>query len=201
MLVVIYMAANCFAQHPALPIETRVELGGDAEVGLSSLKRILQIRSLTGSFQLAEAANSFRLRLDFYRRQKPITVGVRKPGVGGAQKRHYGGFDVQIVDLDYLRLGDAPAGHSRFFVSLWTSEQPDGKGTMSLVEFDVEKAAFDAQPRTGGTGRFEHFEPDKDACIPLFYSASGRVQRAGTLPELLEANPEADILVGVLETR
>ncbi len=37
--------------------------------------------------------------------------------------------------------------------------------------------------------------------LRLFNSASGQVKRANTLSELLKANPEADILVGVLEVR
>lgn len=194
-------AATCFAQEPTSPVKTAVELGGDAEFGLGSLKRILQIRSISGSFQLEDAANSFRLRLDFYRKAKPVPVAVRRPGVGGQQARRYGRFDAQIVDLDYLKLGDAPADHWRIFVSLMTSDEPMGGGTTALGQFDVAKTAFNARPRTGAIGRFEQFPRGDDGSIPLFYSASGRVQRAKTLPELLKANPEADILVGVLEVR
>lgn len=200
-ILMLSISATCFAQESDPTIETEVTLGGDVELGLSSLKRILQIRSITGSFQLAEKANSFRLRLDFYRKGKLIPVAARKPGVGGREGRRYGQFDVQIIDLDYLRLGDAPAGHCRIFVSLMTSEEPNGRGTTSLAEFDIAKTTFEARPRTGATGRFEQFKPGDDGCIPLFYSASGRVTRAPTLAELLEANPASDVLVGVLELR
>jgi hypothetical protein len=195
------ITATCFGQEPAPPVKTAVQLGGDAELAFDSLKRILEIRSITGTFQLDETANSFRLRLDFYRKAKPIPVPVRKPGVGGQQDRRYGRFDVQIVDLDYLKLGDAPPGHCRIFVSLMTSEEPMGRGTTALAQFDVAKTTFDTRPRTGAIGRFEQFPRGDDGSIPLFYSASGQVQRANTLSELLKANPEADILVGVLEVR
>ena len=76
-----------------------------------------------------------------------------------------------------------------------------GRGTTALAQFDVAKTKFQARPRTGAIGRFEQFNRSDDASIPLFYSASGQVKRASSLPDLLEANPEADIMVGVLETR
>lgn len=191
----------CVAQDADATVATTVNLGGDAELELIALKRALQIRSITGNFQLADKANSIRLRLDFYRNGEPIPMKKSEPGVGGQDGRRYGRFDVQIVDLDYLKLGDARPGHWRIFFNLMTSEEPNGRGTTALGKLDIAKNAFDANPGTGSIGSFQDFSPSDDGSIPIFYSASGPVKRAGTLAERLEANPKADVLVGVLITR
>jgi hypothetical protein len=176
-----------------------VDLSGDIPINRHSLERILQIKSITGSFRLTEKATSFRLRLDFYRQGKRVPLKIRKAGVGGKSGRQYGQFAVQIVDLDHLKLGDPRPQHYRMFVSLLTSDEPDGTGVTAFVEFDVPKSQFDAKPRTGATGRFEQFAKEGSNSIPLFWSASGRVERAPSLHDLLENNPQSDILVGVLE--
>jgi hypothetical protein len=192
---------RCFAQDAGATVATTVDLGGDAELELIALKRALQIRTISGNFQLADKANSIRLRLDFYRNGEPIPMKKSEPGVGGQEGRRYGRFDVQIVDLDYLKLGDARPGHWRIFFNVMTSDEPKGRGTTASSKLDVAKNAFDANPSTGAIGRFEDFPPSDDGSIPIFYSASGPVKRAGTLAKLLEANLKADVLVGVLITR
>lgn len=191
---------RCLAQDVGATVAT-VELGGDAELELIALKRALQIRSIAGNFQLADKANSIRLRLDFYRNGKPIPMKQSEPAIGGQEGRRYGQFGVQIVDLDYLKLGDARPGNWRIFFNLMTSEEPKGRGTTALSKLDVAKNEFDANPSTGSIGRFEDFARSDDGSIPIFYSASGQVKRAGTLANLLEANPKADVLVGVLIAR
>jgi hypothetical protein len=180
------------------PQTTEVSFQADLPINHNSLERLLRIRTLTGKFRLKDEYNNFRLRLDFYRGGKRIDVGKTDAGVGGAEPRRFGQFNVQIIDLDYLKLGDAPADHWRIAAQVLTSTEPEGRGvTAHTRNIDVPKEIFDAIPRTGGTGRFEEF-PNEGNEIPLFWSASGRVNREPTLEALLKSNPESDILVGVL---
>ena len=182
-------------------INTEVTFSSDLPINHNELKRLLRIRSLSGKFQLEHSYNTFRLRLDFYRNGRLIDVGRTDAGVGGAELRRYGQFNVQIVDLDYLKLGDSPAGHWRIVPQILSSTMPEGRGVIaSPGNIDVPKEIFTAIPSTGGTGRFEEF-PDDGNEMPLFWSASGRVKREASLESLLKSNPDSDILVGVLIVR
>ena len=205
------------AGHPAETQENKdattglvesVSLTGDIPINENSLEGILKIRKIVGTFQFSEEhtelldeTTSIRLRLDFYRRGQLIDVKMRGPGLGGRKPPPCGQFLVQIVDLDHLRLGDSPPGHWRISASLMMSDSPTGRGVTSRQQVDIPKAQFDAQPRTARMGGFREL-PDKTVReIPIFFSASGRVMKCASLSEILQENPESDILVGVLELR
>jgi hypothetical protein len=196
-------------EDPATSLVEAASLTGDIPINENSLERILRIRTIVGTVELSEARtqlskeiSSVRLRLDFYRRGESLDIKMAKPGLGGRDVPRYAQFLVQIVDLDHLRLGSAPSGHWRIYASLMMSNSPTGRGVKSgPQEIDIPKARFDAQPRTSRIGRFEQF-PDKTVRdIPIFFSASGRVEKCASSSELLQDNPESDILVGVLELR
>jgi hypothetical protein len=183
------------------PLIDAVTMTSDIPIDDNSLERILGIRKIVGTFQLSEEEHSVRLRVDLYRKGRPIQVKMTKPGVGGTPLRH-GQFLVQIVDLDHLKLGDAPPGHWRVFVSLMMTDSPNGRGVKAgPQQSDVPKAQFDAQPRTSKIGRFTEFPNKTVREIPIFFSASGRILKHSSLPELLKENPESDVLVGVIELR
>jgi hypothetical protein len=196
-------------EDPTTGLVESVSLTGDTPINENSLERILRIRKIVGTFQFSEEhtelldeITSIRLRLDFYRRGQLIDVKMAEPGLGGRKPPRCGQFLVQIVDLDHLRLGDSPPGHWRIFVSLMMSESPEGRGVRSgPQQIDIPKAQFDAQPRTARMGGFRQL-PDKTAReIPIFFSASGRVMKYASLSEILQENPESDMLVGVLVLR
>ena len=193
---------------PARLVEA-VALTRDIPIDDNSLERILGIRKIVGTFQLSEhvlrledAVHSVKLRVDLYRNGQLLQVKMAKPGLGGREVPRHGQFLVQIVDLDHLKLGDAPSGHWRVFISVMMTNSPNGRGVKSgPQQIDIPKSQFDAQPRTSMIGRFTEF-PDKTVRdIPLFFSASGRILKHGSLPELLKENPESDVLVGVIELR
>lgn len=181
-------------------IETGVRMGPAPILEDNARKRLLGIRSFSGSFQLEKPAISIGLRVDFYRNGQKLPLKTKQPGVGG-RARQFGQFDVEIVDLDRLPLGGEPAGHWKFFLSVMPTDTADGRGVIGMGEFEVPKAIFDAQPRTSGAGLFEDLTPQEDGAIALFYQCSGRVQKAASLAEVLKQNPESDILVVLIVPR
>ena len=201
---------SCWAQDDAfLPLIDAVTMTSDIPIDDNSLERILGIRKIAGTFTLSdeilrrdERIQSVRLRVDLYRQGRPIPLSIKKPGIGSKELPRHGQFLVQIVDLDQLRLGNAPPGHWRIFLSLMMTEEPNGRGvTAGPQKMDVSKTQFDAQPGTSKIGRFTKFPEKSVREIPIFFSASGRILKNASLPELLEENPQSDVLVGVIEVR
>jgi hypothetical protein len=209
-LCVALLNLSCWAQEPApLPLIEAVTMTSDIPIDDNSLERILGIRKIVGTFtlseevfQLDEKIRSVQLRVDLYRQGRPIPLRIKKPGIGSKELPRHGQFLVQIVDLDHLKLGNAPSGHWRIFVSLMMTEEPNGRGVKAgPQQMDVPKTQFNAQPSTCKIGRFTEF-PDKNVReIPIFFSASGRILKNASLPELLKENPQSDLLVGVIEVR
>jgi hypothetical protein len=210
-VVIAGLSEICHAQtDQSGPVVESVALTADVPLDHGSLEHLLRIRKIVGTFQLSELpaaasqkASSLRLRLDFYRNGKHLAIKAGQPGVGGPNCPRHGQFLVQIVDLDYSKIGEAHPGHWRVFASMMVSQEPKGRGVRaSVAPTDILKTEFDAQPSSSRVGRFTVFPYNGDREFPIFYSASGQVRdQPSSLTELLKASPKSDILVGVIEVR
>jgi hypothetical protein len=207
-IAIVLLTRSAWAQeHTPAPLVEAVTMTSNIPIDDNSLERILGIRKIVGTFTLNnevlrqnEAVQSVRLRVDLYRQGRLIPVKMTRAGIGGKQLPRHGQFLVQIVDTDHLKLGNAPLGHWRIFLSLMMTGEANGRGVKAgPQQINISKTQFDAQPATSRIGRFTEF-PDKNVReIPIFFSASGRVMKYASLPELLRENPQSDVLVGVIE--
>lgn len=198
----------CAAQEVPVPgVVKSMELTRDVSIDDGSLERLLRINTISGTIQLSDIPSESRgrgtsLRLDFYRAGKQLPVKMVKPGVGGAKNYCHGEFSVRIIDTDYLKLGDAPAGHWQIFSELKIANGPKGVGVVSSgPPITIAKSKFDAQPKPRRVGRFTELPEEPTREIPIFFSASGRVSECTSLSQLLSENATSDIIVGVIELR
>ncbi len=152
-----------------------------------------------GEFKLRRPAKSVWLKADLYRRgARQDTLAAQWPD-NPAQPLE-GKFSVQVVDLDYLHLGDGPRGYYRIrldgVIRLEASANATSVAYATQVK-DVPKRVFDLSGHNGlGSGPFDHTDADA-ADVPLCFAVAGRSgdQRHALIADFVRASPEADILV------
>ena len=157
--------------------------------------RLLHIEKISGEYDLAGKITSVGVVMEAYKKGKlsgnPIRSVKQMEAKPGDRK---GRFTIQIADLDYLKLGDAPKGHCRVFMAL-----QEGVNA-GWAHVDVPKEQFDFSAMRSGGG-YSDFRPVKGR-IPLFWRLSGNEQivSTGETPdEVLRKNPDANILRAYLE--
>ena len=192
---VVYLASVCLAQ--SQPSKSPVESVAFNRQEVDDVARILRIKKLRGTYRLNSDVNSVSLRLDFYRNGERLDVNMAKPGVQAAGRKT-GDFLVQIVDLDYLMLGDGQAGHWRIHLDVTASDPTTGAAIMGSAKSDLPKAKFDAGQRMGRNGKFSPEEGHRHEA-PIFWMATGKAESASTVEELLKVNRNCDLMIGYLE--
>jgi len=173
----------------------------ESELDDFALAQLLKIRKFAGTYELNAKPSSVGLRLDCYQNGKKVEFadGFKEisTGIGGAEAilPTSGEYVFQIVDLDYLKLGDGKEKHWR--MNLWIKLKDAPKGVTSSaghIPFDVPKATLPALAAQGG---FPVEAGDRKEA-PLFWLASGKVEKAATVKDLLEKNKGVTILIGYL---
>lgn len=204
----IVLAMTCAMLHSGFPASAdqqraQVEsLKGSFE----DLASILNVHFLGATVTLPQKPEAVYARLDFYRNGERL-LSTMASGLGGYNgELNRFNVAVSIVDTDFLKLGDAPEGHHRFVVKI---EECDGLKSISRWNEDVPKSTFDpSRSRSFGImsnnktpEELPNLMPLPRQELPIMYlivSRSGTTTVKGTVPEILEANPDADIMVVVL---
>lgn len=173
------------------------------ESEFGSLAEVLGVKVVTGEFKLKQKVTKTTLRLDFYKNGNKLDGKSQTFGTGGTTKANAfgsGRYAVHFVDLDYLPLGKGKPEHLRIHTQLC------GAGSMSVSgHVDVPKSVFDLGGRMVGTGGFAPSAAQSGEA-PLFRvvvapaTNESRINHAQeSVEKLVDLNPNADILVVVLE--
>jgi hypothetical protein len=159
------------------------------------LGRLLHIEKITGEYELGGKISSVGIVMEAYKKGVLSGEPIRSSRLLGSKPEdRMGRFTIQIADLDYLKLGDAPKGLSRVFIAF-----KEGASS-GWSHVDIPKSQFDFSAMRSGGG-YADFRPVRGR-IPLFWKLSGTVQivTTGETPEeVLRKNPDADILRAYLE--
>jgi len=161
--------------------------------GVGDISHALNIKKVVGAYHLSAPVAEVRLKFLFYHNgdldnSRTISHGLR------AGATDSGKFALQIVDLDYLPLRDAEPGHHRLHYQIANA---NGSAASNV---DIPKSTFDVTS-TFGMFRFAP-KAGKPNEAPLFAIVGGDTKSfagADTPQAVVEANPEADILIAVLE--
>lgn len=164
---------------------------------VGDLSHVLKIREVSGEYRLTQKATEVRLRLDFYKKGEKLEDWTRKFGRATTPElaADSGQVAVQIVNLDYLPLGEAKPGHHRISMQVTLDKET------SSMSFDIPKTAFDVSE----VYALQAFRAKDESTTqaPLFHIIGGGVGtvRGGgrTAEEVVRDNPEGDVLVATLE--
>jgi hypothetical protein len=143
---------------------------GYKELDLNDLAPILHIERYVGQVQLNSAYRNASLVMAAYRNGKPVELpGAEAEVLPGAETNSAIRYAVQVVDLDYLRLGDAKKDHCRMRFALRIPEV----GRVA-VERDIPKDVIDLS-KCSNLGFTERAATETE--VPLFWLKQG-----GTVP-------------------
>lgn len=163
------------------------------DAAIDDTAEILGIRTWSGTFELRREVGGPLLVLDFYREGKHVETH-RAFGMLNLATR--GDFAIQVVDLDYLPLGDAKPGHWRVFAKLKFD------GIKGVTHWDIAKDKLGFGDRGGGQTT-DSFGPKAGTSTdaPLFFvlypKPGARVvaDRGISPSELIEQNRDSSLLI------
>ncbi|MBK1791148.1 hypothetical protein [Persicirhabdus sediminis] len=165
------------------------------DVALGSLATALKIRDYSGTFTSDSEFSSVRLNVAFFKNG----VLEKKRMIGSAvsassKKSTEGEIAVQIVDLDYLNIKDAPSDSMRFHINL------SSLGMGSSGQEDIPKSVFDCTKSLSTSSRpddsyYKGVDGIGNILFYLMSSKTGASKGANNLEELLKSNPHSDIAV------
>jgi hypothetical protein len=161
------------------------------EPRFDGVEEALHIISKSGTLELAAPRSRATLEIEGYKdgQQLPLVqaVGVESRAAGTYR------FTVQIIDMDYLTLGDGKKGHSRLLVKLGVNDEI-GSHAMSSPR-DVPKDMLDFSKMTSGAP----FKPkaSTEDRVPLFWMIGNTndVKSGQTPEEVVRANPHGDLAI------
>jgi hypothetical protein len=185
-----FVPSGAPGEEPSRPIarSIRVELPK-----LGSLEDALHIRKCSGSYELKTKARSVKLVIDLYREGKKVDSHAFS--VGDHRGAESGEFSVQVIDLDFIPLGDGKKGHHRiqYALSLGT--------TAGSTKWDVPKSVFEAD---GAFGSHE-FRPEAGTATsaPLFpmilkVRGNGGIASGRNAEDVVARNNHNDLLIATL---
>lgn len=153
------------AQRPGSGLARYVD-GGAKPSRLGDLAEVLRIQQLEGKAELNSGFRDVTLVLAAYKDGRSVDLpGAEAPLFSEYPTTGTISYAAQIVDLDFLPLGDGKKGHCRLHVSFrW----PDGSS--GRVERDIPKSVIDLSRSSNLT--FTEVA-SKGREIPLFWLASG----------------------------
>lgn len=160
------------------------------------LEQVLNIKKAAGAYELASKASRHRLRFEFYHKGQKhkddaLGGGIQIPA---AEATGWGKYWVRLIDLDYLPLGGAKPGHTRVHLQFLVG------GQTMRTSFDVPKTLFNVSD----VNSIQVFRPSVaiQGKVPLFcmLANTSTVRGGGLTPaDVVQMNPEADVLVAILE--
>lgn len=160
------------------------------------LAQALDIRKIAGAYELTIVSSHYRLRLDFYQRGKQVVGSTQSLAYEGpaGQGSNSGRFAFHLIDLDRLPLGGGKPGHVRIHAQVAFGK--NGVGT----RWEIPKSVFDCSEGLC----IQAFNPEAGTKseVPLFHAIArtSTIRGGGYTPaEVVRMNPDADVLVGVLE--
>jgi hypothetical protein len=165
----------------------------DAE--FDSIAEDLRIIQRSGSVELSTPRKVARIVVDLYRDGRPldrynqiIGTGVNGDEIGLVR------FSCNIVDMDYLMLGDGKKGHCRLKLKLGINNSGGGLVT------DVPKERFDLSKIIGGGG----FTPkasgkEKVPVCWMIGSNSEGAHGGNTLEDVIRFNAKGDLVIVSVE--
>ncbi len=164
------------------------------DVAFGSLATALKIREYSGTFTSDSEFSSVRLNVAFFK--NGVLAKYRAIGStvsASSKKSTEGEIAVQIVDLDYLNIKDAPSDTMRFHISL------SSLGMRTSGHRDIPKSVFDCTESLCSSGMHDgSYKGDDGISNILFYLLSSKTdssKAANNLEELLKSNPHSDIAV------
>jgi hypothetical protein len=184
------VAPGAIGEEPAKPIAKSIRI---EQPKLGSLEDTLHIRKCSGSYELNAPARRISLAIDLYREGKKIDS--HSFAVGDQEGAVSGEFSVQVIDLDFLPLGDGEKGHHRIQYALSLGR------TRGALKWDVPKSVFEADGAFGNHA----FRPEAGTATstPLFpmilkTRRNSGISSGGSVEEVIERNKHSDILIAIL---
>jgi hypothetical protein len=187
-VVLLLVSSTTLADDPQL-IKVMVE-----RPGIGDTSNLLHLKKLTGIFTFDSTVKKVTLVCEFYKKGEQLSdvpevkATLQIPGGGTSGK-----FAIQVADIDYVQLGDAPKNHCRVLIELGL-----GETTLNAKEIDVPKYKFDlGQPLIGN---FADWNDESGSRRPVFMFIGGKYRVYNPSPTTtIKENPEAEIVVGYLE--
>jgi hypothetical protein len=166
--------------------------------GQGSIEEALHIRKASGTFELNDKIPTARLAIEMYRNGEKVTTseGIGLRGIP-EQMTAAGIFSVQVIDLDYLKLGEPKPGHLRYVISLGLNQVVAG------TTFDVPKGTFGGEG-TSGVSAFNVAAGTEDEAPLGVMTLAARPDASGghtihgagvTIADTVAASKHNDILV------
>lgn len=192
--VVMTIAGGALSFSPAQEEEVVVRSLTMSEPGIDDLAHVLDIEKVSGDFDLRGDIKNLRIVMEIHNKGKKVGEAIRGVQLSSATAgNRKGKFSIQIVDLDYLKLGEAPKGHQRVFFALHIA------GNTAFAHTDLPKTTFNfGETKGGGSSLVRHADKGR---IPLFYKVAGPapVFRPGKPADVPKDNDENNVLTAYLE--
>jgi hypothetical protein len=163
------------------------------EPDFDSFAEALHVIQKSGTIELSSDMPPARIVVELYREGKKLATRLESVGVGpGASEGNNDQirFAVNLIDTDFLTLGDGKKGHCRLLMKLSI-----GNAT-SKTTLDFPKEKCDLSKMTGGGG-FGPNASTKDR-IPVFWMIDSRTASliSGNTPEaVIKNNPKGDLAI------
>jgi hypothetical protein len=179
------------ADQPREPFVRYVEGGAKPEL-IGDLAQVLRIKQLEGKVQLNRGFHNVTLVFAFYKDGKKVDLPQSEEGLFGSyESSGVIGYAVQMVDLDFLPLGDGKKGHCRLRAAF---RMPD-ESTVSL-EKDIPKSTIDLT--RSSSFRFTELASTERE-VPLLWLKTGREfpLNLKTMEQVMEKAKEGSLLCSV----
>ncbi len=186
LLVTILLAAD-----PGSPVQDIRHKAPDFD----SFADALHIIQKSGTIDLSGDMPSAKIEIELYREGKKLATRLESLGVASERNFDCIRFAVNLIDTDFLTLGDGKKGHCRLHMKL--SISGSGISTNATTTLDVPKEECDLSKMTGGSGFFGPEASTKDR-IPLFWMIDSRTASliSGNTPEaVVKNNPKGDLAI------
>ena len=167
----------------------------DFDLEQDRLAELFHIRQFRVQCTASQPYRTATRIVDCYRDGKKVLS--KSLGLNSSTSHESISVSCQIVDLDRLPLGPSSPGHVRASVKISSKSDDRGPSSRAKTEFDIDKLKCDVAD-VNGAGHWPVSAQSSDDPTPLYWQmrcVNNTMKGGGTLNQLLENNPGADILV------
>lgn len=167
----------------------------DFDLEQDRLAELFHIRQFWAQCTAEKPYRKAKLIVDCYRDgRKVLSESV---GLNSATPHESISVSCQIADLDRLPIGPLKPGHVRVSLKISSNSNADGPSSFAAAEFDIDKLKCNVADINAGSYWPVSAQASDDP-TPLYWQmrcVNNSMRSGGTLNQLLENNPGADILV------
>ena len=155
-----------------------------------SFAEVLHVTQKSGTLELIGAHRAF-IEIDMYKNGKKLPNVVKSLGSHDPRNVDRIQFALNVVDMDYLALGDGKKRHCRLHLKLTVGKV----GSSSTLDIPKKECDFSKLTLVNDFGRIEGAGDRIPVCWMIDTSTGAGMITAGKPEDIVKANPEADMAI------